>query len=121
MDSLERDSGPDFLPDRLNAEPPVFKGCSVGELSTMAGIAAVIWIPACLVIAALFGGIAMGFGIAGLGIVATTVVAATYFRRVKTNQPDGYYLLAVKCWLEDHKLLRSGLVRQSITWEIGRS
>ena len=62
----------------------------------------------------------MGFGIAGIGVVASTVVLASWFRRLKKNKPDGYYMLRAKLWLEDKGLRKTQFIRRSGVWDLGR-
>ena len=64
----------DILADRLNAEPAIFKGCSSSELGVIVGVAALVWLPVSLILAGLAGAVTMGFGIAGIGIVATVLL-----------------------------------------------
>ena len=115
---LDRD---DILADRLNAEPAIFKGCSSSELGVIVGVAALVWLPVSLVLAGLMGAITMGFGLAGVGVVATVVLTATLFQRLKRNRPDGYYQQRFVIWLHDKDLRRSALVRRSGSWDIGRT
>ena len=110
----------DILADRLNAEPAIFKGCSSSELGVIVGVAALVWLPVSLVLAGLMGAVTMGFGLAGVGVVATAVVTATLFQRLKRNRPDGYYQQRFVIWLHDKGLRRSTLVRRSGSWDIGR-
>jgi conjugative transfer region protein (TIGR03750 family) len=81
----------DILADRLNAEPAIFKGCSSSELGVIVGVAALVWLPVSLLLAGLMGAVTMGFGLAGVGVVATVVATASLFQRLKRNRPDGYY------------------------------
>ena len=111
----------DILADRLNAEPAIFKGCSSSELGVIVGVATLIWLPLCLLLAGLMGAVTMGFGLAGIGVVATVVVTAALFQRLKRNRPDGYYQQRFVIWLHDKGLRRSTLVRRSGSWDIGRS
>ena len=111
----------DILADRLNAEPAIFKGCSSSELGVIVGVAALVWLPVSLVLAGLAGAVTMGFGIAGIGIVATVVVVASLFQRLKRNRPDGYYQQRFVLWLDDRRLRRSPFVRRSGAWDIGRT
>ena len=115
---LDRD---DTLADRLNAEPAIFKGCSSSELGVIVGLAALVWLPASLVLAGLMGAVTMGFGLAGVGVVATVVVTATLFQRLKRNRPDGYYQQRFVIWLHDKGLRRSAVIRRSGSWDIGRT
>ena len=111
----------DILAGRLNAEPAIFKGCSSSELGVIVGVAALVWLPVSLVLAGLMGAVTMGFGLAGVGVVATVVVTATLFQRLKRNRPDGYYQQRFAIWLHDKGLRRSTLIRRSGSWDIGRT
>ena len=110
----------DILADRLNAEPVIFKGCSSSELGVIVGVAALVWLPVSLILAWLAGAVTMGFGIAGVGIVATVLLMASLFQRLKRNRPDGYYQQQLVLWLDDRGLRRSPFVRCSGAWDIGR-
>ena len=107
--------------ERLNCEPVVFKGCSSFELGVIAGVSALVWLPASLVLSALMGAITMGFGIAAIGVVASVVVLAGLFQRIKRNRPDGYYQQRFLIALDARSLHRSGFVRRAGAWDIGRS
>lgn len=111
----------DILADRLNAEPAIFKGCSSSELGVIVGVAALVWLPVSLILAGLAGAVTMGFGIAGVGIVATVLLMASLFQRLKRNRPDGYYQQRIVLRLDDHGLRRSPFVRRSGAWDIGRT
>jgi len=111
----------DILADRLNAEPAIFKGCSSSELGVIVGVAALVWLPVSLILAGLAGAVTMGFGIAGAGIVATVLLMASLFQRLKRNRPDGYYQQRIVLWLDDHGLRRSPFVHRSGAWDIGRT
>jgi conjugative transfer region protein (TIGR03750 family) len=111
----------DILADRLNAEPVIFKGCSSSELGLIVGAAALVWLPFSLMLAGLAGAVTMGFGIAGIGIVATVLVTASLFQRLKRNRPDGYYQQWIALWLGDRGMKRAPFVRRSGAWDIGRT
>ena len=111
----------DILADRLNAEPAIFKGCSSSELGVIVAVAALVWLPVSLILAGLGGAVTMGFGIAGIGIVATVLLMAGFFQRLKRNRPDGYYQQQIVLWLDDRGLRRSPFVHRSGAWDIGRS
>ena len=111
----------DILADRLNVEPAIFKGCSSSELGVIVGVAALIWLPVSLFLAWLMGAVTMGFGIAGVGVVATVIVTASLFQRLKRGRPDGYYQQQIMIWLDDHGLRRCSFVRRTGAWDIGRT
>lgn len=108
------------LADRLNAEPAIFKGCSSSELGMIVGLAIVVWLPLSLLLAWLLGAITMGFGIAGVGVVATVVVMATLFQRIKRGRPEGYYQQWLRIRLQTIGLYRTPWVLRSGSWDIGR-
>ena len=111
----------DILADRLNVEPAIFKGCSSSELGMIVGVAALIWLPVSLLLAGLMGAVTMGFGLAGVGVVATVIVMASLFQRLKRGRPDGQYQQRFSIWLSDHGLRPSPFIRRSGFWDIGRS
>ena len=111
----------EILADRLNAEPAIFKGCSASELGLIVGIAAAVWLPLGLTLAGMAGAVTMGFGLAGIGIVASVLLAATFFQRLKRNRPDGYYQQQARLWLDRHGLWRAPFVTRGGAWDLGRS
>ena len=110
----------EVLADRLNVEPAIFKGCSSSELGLIVGVAALVWLPASLLLAGLMGAITMGFGIAGVGVVGTVIVMASLFQRLKRGRPDGYYQQQALIWLSDRGLRHAPFIRRSGAWDIGR-
>ena len=111
----------DFLPHRLNDEPPVFKGCSISELTMLAVVAGAVWLPISLISATILGAITMGFGMAGIGVVGTVVLAASQFQKLKSGKPSGHYQQQFRCWLDSRGLVRAPFVRHSSDWDIGRN
>ena len=111
----------EILADRLNAEPAIFKGCSSSELGMIVGLAIVIWLPLSLLLAWLLGAITMGFGIAGVGVVATVVALATLFQRIKRGRPEGYYQQWLRIRLQTMGLYRTPWGLRSGSWDIGRA
>ena len=111
----------EILADRLNAEPAIFKGCSSSELGMIVGVAILVWLPLSLLLAWLFGAITMGFGIAGMGVVATVVVMATVFQRIKRGRPEGYYQQWLRIRLQSMGLYRAPWVLRTGAWDIGRT
>jgi conjugative transfer region protein (TIGR03750 family) len=53
--------------------------------------------------------------------VATVLLMASLFQRLKRNRPDGYYQQQIVLWLDDRGVKRSPFVRRSGAWDIGRS
>lgn len=111
----------EIMADRLNAEPAIFRGCSSSELVMIVGLSILIWLPLSLFFAWLIGAVTMGFGLAGVGVVATVVVCATVFQRVKRGRPDGYYQQQIQIRLHELGLRRSPWIRRGGAWDIGRT
>lgn len=109
------------LADRVNAEPPIFRGCSSSELLMLLLGSAAFWVPAGLVLAWLMGALFAALGVAGLGIFITVWLAATWFQRIKRGRPEGYYQQRLMVFLHDHGLHRSPFIRRSGYWDIGRT
>ena len=82
---------------------------------------AVIWLPICLLVAALLGSVTMGFGVAGIMVVLSVIVGCSVFRRLKANRPHGYYQLSFHLWLARHRLVKSPFVTRSGVWDLGRT
>lgn len=110
-----------LVTERLNAEPAIFKGCSLSELTVMTVGAVVIWLPVCLIAAGLLGSVTMGFGVGGIMVVLSVIVTSSIFRRVKANRPHGYYQLAFHLWLARRHLIKSPFVMRSGVWDLGRT
>lgn len=111
----------DILAERLNAEPAIFKGCSSSELGVIVGVSALVWLPVSLMLAGIAGAVTMGFGLAGIGVVATVLFTASLLQRLKRNRPDGYYQQRMVIWFDGHGIKRSPFVRRSGAWDIGRT
>ncbi|MDE0250020.1 MAG: TIGR03750 family conjugal transfer protein [Gammaproteobacteria bacterium] len=111
----------EVLADRLNAEPVIFRGCSSTELGAMAVIAIGVWLPLGFGLAWSMDAATMGFGVAGVGVVASIVGLATLFQRIKRNRPEGYYQQWLRIRLHDFGLCRAPWVSRSGAWDLGRT
>lgn len=111
----------EVLADRLNAEPAIFKGCSSSELGVIVGLAMLVWLPLSLLLAWLLGAVTMGFGFPGIGVVATAVVLATLFQRIKRGRPEGYYQQWLRIRLHTWGIFRAPWVLRTGAWDIGRT
>lgn len=109
-----------LLPLRLNAEPAIFRGCSLSELTALAISGCVSFIPLSIFVCGLFGYWAMGIGFGVLLVIAWIVAGATLLQRLKRGRPQGYYQLRLRLWLEDWRLVRRLFIRTSQVWDIGR-
>lgn len=110
-----------LITERLNAEPAIFKGCTLTELTFMSLGSVAIWLPICLIVAGLLGSVTMGFGVGGIMVVLSVILMSSVFRRLKANRPDGYYQIALHLWLSRHRLVKSPFITRSGVWDIGRT
>lgn len=111
----------ELLADRLNAEPVIFRGCSSSELVLLVAVASAVWLPISLFVAWAMGVVMMGFGLAGMGIVATVVVSASLFQRVKRGRPEGYYQQSIQLYLHHLGIRRAPWILRTGVWDIGRT
>jgi len=109
-----------FLPDRLNGEPVVYRGLTSPELGLLGAGAIVLWLPICLVIAALAGYFMMGFGVAALLALATVWGTSGWVQSFKRGKPAGYHVLRLELMLQRLRLRRSAYIRYSGSWDIRR-
>ena len=109
-----------ILADRLNVEPAIFRGCSSSELGIIVTLAVLIWLPISVLLAWGLGAASMGLGIAGV-IVATVVISASIFQRLKRGRPHGYYQQRFIIGLSTLGLRSSPFINRNGSWTIGRS
>lgn len=109
-----------LLPLRLNAEPSIFRGCSLSELMLLLSIGGAVLVPSSIVICGLFGYLMMGVGVGLLLMIVWVVIGATVLQKLKRGRPLGYYQLRLRLWIEDLHLLRPSFIRQSQVWDVGR-
>ncbi len=112
--------GNDLLPLRLNSEPSIFRGCSLSELMLLVVIGAIVFVPASVIVCALFGYLMMGVGVGLLLVIGGVFVGATVLQKLKRGRPQGFYQLRLRLWLEDLKIMRSPFLRKGQVWDIGR-
>lgn len=63
----------------------------------------------------------MGLGIAGVGVVATIVIVASFFQKIKNGRPDGYYQQICRVWLANKGVQACPLILKSAHWDLGRT
>ena len=117
---MESQQTNELLPVRLNAEPSIFRGCSLSELMLLVTVGGIALVPGSVIVCGLFGYLMMGVGIGLLLVIAWVVIGATVLQKLKRGRPLGYYQLRLRLWLEDLHLLRSSFIRQSRVWDVGR-
>ena len=110
----------ELLPLRLNAEPSIFRGCSLSELMMLVTTGGAVLVPASIIICGLFGYLMMGVGIGLLLVIAWVVIGATVLQKLKRGRPQGFYQLLLRLWLEDCRLITSPFIRQSRVWDVDR-
>lgn len=109
-----------LLAERLNDEPPIFRGCSSSELGLITALAVLVWLPISVLIAWVLGAAAMGLGLAGVAIVATVIVMGSLFQRIKRGRPDGYYQQKLAIAFARTRLRPVPFIRRDGDWSIGR-
>ncbi len=110
-----------ILADRLNVEPAIFRGCTSSELGIIVTLAVLIWLPISVLLAWGLGAASMGLGIAGVAIVATVIINASLFQRLKRGRPHGYYQQRFIIGLSTFGFRSSPFINRNGSWAIGRS
>ncbi|HBX60533.1 MULTISPECIES: TIGR03750 family conjugal transfer protein [unclassified Methylophaga] len=115
----------EILADRLNNEPPIFRGLSNSELGMVLKVGALFWVPTCLIVATILGKTMMGMGAAMVMLLITILVSGSLFQRIKRGRPDYYYqhylmlrdvFLRLKINTKNHRV-----IRYTGTWGVGRT
>ena len=109
------------LADRVDIEPPIFKGCSSSELLAMLIGAVAVWIPLSLLLGLALGRITYSLAFLAVGVIGSVYCGAAFFQRVKRNRPDHYYVHVLKRRLHASGMWSFPLVWRSGHWDIGRS
>lgn len=115
------ESTTETLADRLNQEPVIFRGSSSSELGMILLCAVVFWVPFALIVTGLLGALAMGLGLASLGVLATVFIGATCFQKIKRGRPDNYYQHRMMILLHQLGLRSTPLIRHQGAWSLGRT
>ncbi|MCK9608019.1 MAG: TIGR03750 family conjugal transfer protein [Methylomonas sp.] len=115
------DDSSDTLADRLNQEPVIFRGSTHSELGLILLLATLFWLPVSLLIAACLGAIAMGLGLAMVGVLLTIVFGSTLFQRIKRGRPDYYYQHRLMIVLQRIGLRNTRLILNNGHWDLGRT
>lgn len=111
----------DFLPDRLNREPVVFRGMTASELfiSLCAGLL-------CGLIAGIFPSLLSGVWAllptaALAGAALAILVGGRYLTRLKRGRPDAWLYQSLDARLARHGFGDPRLVQRSAVWSARRS
>jgi conjugative transfer region protein (TIGR03750 family) len=110
-----------YIPDRLIADPVVFRGMTDSEVVFIVITSLMIWIPVSVLILMPFGfaifGVAIGSGLT----IGTLILAGKQLTRIKRKQPDGLHIVFFKRQLQRKGLARFGFIDESASWDIRRS
>lgn len=111
-----------LLPFRLNAEPPVFRGSTLTELTWLVMAGFVIWLPVLLILSyAIFSTAMPGFGLTIFAMLGSVLAGGKWLQRAKRGRPLGYYQLQVQFLLHRLGVRRSPFIQESGVWDVGRS
>jgi conjugative transfer region protein (TIGR03750 family) len=112
---------PTLLADRVDAEPPIFRGCSSSELLAMMVISITSWLPLSIIAALIVNRPAYFLGILAVGVLGTMYFGAGVFYRIKRNRPDHYYVHYVKKFMHTRKLRTAQFTWRSGIWDVDRT
>lgn len=111
-----------FTPDRLIAEPVVFRGMTDTEIVFLTLGGTVFWIPVCCMLLAPVGfamfGVAVGFGLALL----TLIILGRQLTRLKRRMPDGLHVVYLKKRLQQRfSFVSRYYIDTTQAWDIRRT
>ena len=109
-----------LVSDRLDYEPPIFRGLSNTELLMTVIFGFSFWLPLCVFIGYILGNPMLGLGFSGLMVVVTVVFMGSIFQKIKRGRPNFYYQQKVILWMERKGLRKERFIQESIQWDIGR-
>lgn len=105
------------LADYLNREPPIFMGCTQGEIFMVTFLAIVGGLPV-LVIVGVSTGFLIGVIVYLLTFLGAGCLGLTFLRRYKNGRPPGYY--QVKWLLLKNRILERDTLLV-MTYRFGRN
>ena len=109
-----------FIPDRLIAEPVVFRGLTDSEVVMLMAVGVVFWIPVSVLLLWPLGFALFGVGV-GLGLaIVTLLVAGKWLTRIKRKMPDGLHVVYLKHTLQRRGLMSFGYLHRTGHWDIRR-
>ena len=109
-----------LLADRVDTEPPIFRGCASSELLAMLVASILVWLPLSVLVALAIGRVTLFLGLLAVGVLGTMYFGAGAFHRLKRNRPDHYYVHAFKRFLHDRGLRTARFIWRSGPWDISR-
>jgi conjugative transfer region protein (TIGR03750 family) len=112
------EDNPQLMADRVNIEPPIFRGCSSSELLQLVSFLTVVGLPLAVAIAVALGKPMLFLGIIMVFDVGGVWAGAGWFQRVKRGRPDHYYVHLARAWAAAKGLIRSAIIRRSGAWDL---
>lgn len=109
-----------FLPDRLNAEPVVFKGFTTPELFMTAGLSVLGGLVAAIPFIPFLGWLAFPT-VSLLMPLFTVFFGGKLMTRFKRGKPENYLYRRAELWLSRQRLGNPRLIHHSQTWALRRS
>jgi len=116
-----KENSSDLLAHRLNFDAIVFCGCTMKEMQLIGLISLII----CIFILGfitkfLFNMFMIGMGLAFPAAIGMSWIIAMVFQKAKFGKPKGYVKQRFLLWCEDKHFIKSGFIRYSGKWSVGR-
>lgn len=110
-----------YIPDRLIADPVVFRGMTDTEVVAIVVIGIIFWVPVSILFLLPFGYGLFGVGV-GVGMaILTLLFAGKRLTNLKRKQPDGLHVVFFKKWLQKKGFGSYGFIDKSKKWDVRRS
>jgi conjugative transfer region protein (TIGR03750 family) len=106
--------------ERLNDEPPIFRGYSDSELIVAVVVATLACFPAGIFVGIGMGSVSMGLGIALLAALGMVAGGASLFQRWKRGRPDHFLHHRYRVAMADAGWSATRLLRHRGAMSLGR-
>lgn len=110
-----------FLPDRVNVEPPVFRGLTNSEMFLLGKIGLAVWMPLGLIICFFLNATMLGIGAGAILTLATIFFGGGYLQRKKRGKPVNYHQRAMKIAFQDRGFGKANFIRHVGPWSAVRA
>ncbi len=108
----------DFIPDRLNESPSVFKGCSWEELAGLAALAAASSLVLGILAWIVTGIWLLIFCFVTVGTLLGLFFGSIFMQVAKKGRPSGYFKTKWNIALQNLGLVTRTAITQSRIWDI---
>lgn len=110
----------DWVSNRLDTEPSIFRGCSLSELTVLIAVALLICVPVSLILLWFIGYPMMGVGLGVVLAIIVVLIGGRMLQRLKRGRPLRFYQTQVLLILKHIGFKKIVVIQHSTVWRLGR-